>query len=68
MNKSLFLRHVNTNCKIQSQLYDGQNFIKIIFKYFNIQIGHIMKKMYILINYLKSIVKKYIIETFLIYL
>lgn len=65
MNKSLFLRHVNTNCKIQSQLYDGQNFIKIIFKYF---IGHIMKKMYILINYLKSIVKKYIIETFLIYL
>lgn len=65
MNKSLFL-HVNTNCKIQ--LYDGQNFIKIIFKYFNIQIGHIMKKMYILINYLKSIVKKYIIETFLIYL
>lgn len=53
MNKSLFL-HVNTNCKIQ--LYDGQNFIKIIFKYFNIQIGHIMKKMYILINYLKSIV------------
>lgn len=62
MNKSLFL-HVNTNCKIQ--LYDGQNFIKIIFKYF---IGHIMKKMYILINYLKSIVKKYIIETFLIYL
>lgn len=66
MNKSLFLRYVNTNCKIQ--LYDGQNFIKIIFKYFNIQIGHIMKKMYILINYLKSIVKKYIIETFLIYL
>lgn len=65
MNKSLFLRHVNTNCKIQSQLYDGQNFIKIIFKYF---IGHIMKKMYILINYLKYIVKKYIIETFLIYL
>lgn len=65
MNKSLFLRHVNMNCKIQSQLYDGQNFIKIIFKYF---IGHIMKKMYILINYLKSIVKKYIIETFLIYL
>lgn len=51
MNKSLFLRYVNTNCKIQ--LYDGQNFIKIIFKYF---IGHIMKKMYILINYLKSIV------------